>query len=79
MMIPGLSTIKTWGMVALGFALAVVYAMLQMEVAGRAKDELAIAVRNRKIQAEAIKEINKGLNDEIKVSSTSIDADYFSK
>jgi len=66
MMIPGLSTIKTWGMVALGFILAVVYAMLQIQVAGRAKDKLALEVENRKVQAQAIKEINKGLNNEIK-------------
>jgi len=78
MMIPGLSTIKTWGMVALGFALAVVYAMFQVQVAGRAKDKLALEVENRKVQTQAIKEINKGLNNEIKTQSAPIDPDYFS-
>jgi len=76
--IPGLSTIKTWGMVALGFALAVVYAMFQVQVAGRAKDKLALEVENRKVQAQAIKEINKGLNNEIKTQSAPIDPNYFS-
>ena len=78
MMIPGLSTIKTWGMVALGFALAVVYAMFQVQVAGRAKDKLALEVENRKVQQKAIKEINKGLNNEIKTQSAPIDPNYFS-
>jgi hypothetical protein len=76
--IPGLSTLKTWGMVAVGFALTVVYALLQVEKAGRAKDKLAIAVNNRKIQAEAIKEINKGLNREIKTQESIISPDHFS-
>ena len=78
MMIPGLSTIKTWGMVAMGFALAVVYAMFQVQVAGRAKDALALEVENRKVQSQAIKEINKGLNNEIKTQSDPIDPNYFS-
>ena len=76
--IPGISTLKTWGMVALGFVLAVVYAMLQIQVAGRAKDKLALEVENRKVQAQAIKEINKGLNNEIKTQSDPIDPNYFS-
>lgn len=76
--IPGLSTIKTWGMIALGFALAVVYAMFQVQVAGRAKDKLSLEVEARKVQTKAIKAINKGLNNEIKVSNTPIDPDHFS-
>ena len=78
MSIPGISTLKTWGMVALGFALAVVYAMFQIQVAGRAKDKLALEVENRKVQTQAIKEINIGLNNEIKTQSAPIDPDYFS-
>lgn len=78
MSIPGLSSIKTWGMIALGFCLTVVYALLQMEKADRAAQDLAASVKNRKIQAEAIKAINEGLNNEIKVQNTTIDADYFS-
>ena len=76
--IPGMSTLKTWGMVAMGFALAVVYAMFQVQVAGRAKDKLALEVENRKVQTQAIKEINKGLNNEIKTQNAPIDPDYFS-
>jgi len=78
MSIPGISTLKTWGLAALGFALAVVYAMFQVQVAGRAKDKLALEVENRKVQAQAIKEINKGLNNEIKTQSAPIDPNYFS-
>jgi len=78
MSIPGISTIKTWGMVALGFALAIVYAMFQVQVAGRAKDKLALEVENRKVQAKAIKAINEGLNNEIKTQSAPIDPNYFS-
>lgn len=76
--IPGLSSIKTWGMIALGFALSVVYALLQMEKADRAAQDLAISVKNRKIQAKVIKEINKGLNNEIKVQNDPVDPNYFS-
>jgi len=76
--IPGISTLKTWGMVVLGFGLTIVYAMFQMQVAGRAKDKLALEVENRKVQTQAIKEINKGLNNEIKTQSAPIDPDYFS-
>ena len=76
--IPGISTIKTWGMIALGFALTIVYALLQVQVAGRAKDKLALEVENRKVQAQAIKEINQGLNNEIKTQNAPIDPDYFS-
>lgn len=76
--IPGISTLKTWGMIAMGFALAVVYAMFQVQVAERAKDKLALEVANRKVQAQAIKEINKGLNNEIKTQSAPIDPNYFS-
>lgn len=76
--IPGLSSIKTWGMIALGFALSVVYALLQMEKADRAAQDLAISVKNRKIQAKVIKEINKGLNNETKVQNDPVDPNYFS-
>jgi len=76
--IPVLSTLKTWGMVVLGFGLTIVYALLQSNKAEQARDKLAISVKNRKVQAKAIKEINKGLNNEIKVQDTTIDADYFS-
>ena len=65
-------------MVVLGFALAVVYALFQIQVAGRAKDKLALEVENRKVQAQAIKEINKGLNNEIKTQHDPIDPNYFS-
>ena len=76
--IPGLSTLKTWGMVALGFGLTIFFALFQMEKAGRAKDKLALEVENRKVQNQAIKEINKGLNNEIKTQDATIESDYFS-
>ena len=76
--IPGLSKLKNLGLAVLGFAVAVVYAMFQVQVAGRAKDKLALEVENRKVQAQAIKEINKGLNNEIKTQSAPIDPNYFS-
>lgn len=78
MMIPGLSTLKTWAMIALGFGLTVVYALLQMKVAEQAKDKLAISIQNRKIQAQAIKAMNEGLNNEIKTQNAPIDPNHFS-
>jgi len=78
MSIPGISTLKTWGMVILGFGLAIVTVLLQSEKLGRTNDKLAISVKKRKIQAKAIKEINKGLNREIKTQESIISPDHFS-
>lgn len=78
MTIPGVSTLKTWGMVALGFVLTVVYALLQSEKAGRARDELAISVKTRKVQAKAAKAVNKGLANEANVQNDPTDPNYFS-
>ena len=63
-MIPGLSTLKTWGLIGLGFAATILFALFKSEKAGRAKDKLDGIVTARKIEHEAHDQLSKDLKRE---------------
>ena len=64
MSIPGLGTLKTWGMIALGFALAFVTILFKSEQAARAKEKLKGEVRARKTAKAVNKAMMGGLSRE---------------
>lgn len=64
MSIPGLSTLKTWGLIALGFAFTIAFALFKNEAAGRAKDKLKGEVQARKTAKVVSKAMMEGINNE---------------
>ena len=64
MSIPGLGTLKTWGMIALGFALAIVTILFKSEQAARAKEKLKGEIQARKTGKAANKAMVEGKNRE---------------
>jgi len=62
--IPGLGTLKTWGMVILSLALAVVAYLFKSEQAARAKEKLKGEVQARKTGQATNKAIVEGLSNE---------------
>jgi len=62
--IPFLGTIKTWGMIILGAALAIVTILFKSEQAARAREKLAGAVIAQKKTNAATKATMEGLADE---------------
>ena len=63
-MIPGLGTLKTYGLMALGILAAVLFALFKNESAGRAKDKLKGEVQARKTAQATNKAVMDGINDE---------------
>jgi len=64
MSIPGLGTLKTWGMGALALALAITAFLLQSEKLGRTKDKLKGEIQARKTGKAANKAVVEGMNRE---------------
>ena len=64
MNIPGLGTLKTWGMIALGAALAIVAILFKSEQAARAREKLKGEVQARKTGQATNKAMMEGVNRE---------------
>lgn len=64
MSIPGLDTLKTWGLIAFGFAATIAFALFKNEAAGRAKDKLKGEIQARKTSRAVNKAMIEGKNRE---------------
>jgi len=72
-MIPGLSTLKTWGLAIASIAVAILYALFQHEKLARASDKLKIAKAAQKQQQKASEAMVKGLENEKQVENEKVD------
>jgi hypothetical protein len=75
MIIPGLSTLKTWGLAILGVGAAVLFALLRNEQAKRAKEKVDLMKENNRVQQKASKATIDGLQREEKAKNEDVDPD----
>ncbi|MCK4870759.1 MAG: hypothetical protein KAS93_06590 [Gammaproteobacteria bacterium] len=64
MSIPGLGTLKTWGLIVASFGLTILFAFLKSEKAGRANDKLKGEIQARKTSQSVNKAMVEGKNRE---------------